>query len=140
MSNLRVSRPRSLSLRVLAGLTLTAGVAVLAGSAAASPPTPPPEAFTACEGKARGDACTVQLRDRAINGVCDAPPGESRLACRPDGPPPPPPEAFTACDGKARGDACSVQIHDHTMNGVCDAPPGESRLACRPSGPPPEHR
>ena len=76
--------------RVLVGLGLAAGLGVLAlaADAEANPPAPPPEAFTACDGKARGDACTVQIHDHTMNGVCDAPPGESRLACRPSGPPP----------------------------------------------------
>ena len=76
--------------RVLVGLGLAAGLGVLAlaANAEANPPAPPSEAFTACDGKARGDACTVQVHDHTMNGVCDAPPGESRLACRPSGPPP----------------------------------------------------
>ncbi len=130
---------RAHHLRTLGGLALAAGLGVLAiaSAAGAHPPSPPPEAFTACDGKASGDACSVQIHDHTIAGTCDTPPGESRLACRPNGPPPPPPEAFAACDGKASGDACSVQIHEHTIAGTCDAPPGESRLACRPNGPPP---
>lgn len=57
---------------------------------------PPPAAFTACEGKSAGDACTVPHGDRSATGVCAGPPpgvSDTRLACRPDGPPPdgPPP-------------------------------------------------
>jgi hypothetical protein len=109
------------------------------------PPGPPPEAFTACEGKAARDVCSVQMHERVMAGSCDAPPGETRLACHPaemhpHGPPPP--EAFTACEGKAAWDVCSVQMHERVMAGSCDAPPGETRLVChpadmRPHGPPP---
>jgi hypothetical protein len=65
--------------------------------ASAEPPAPPPipeEAFAACSGKSKGDACSVTFRDRTIDGTCaEPPPGVSdpRLACRPNGPPPGPP-------------------------------------------------
>src|SRR4051812_22716742 len=57
---------------------------------------PPPEAFTACEGKGAGDACTVTHDDQSIAGTGASPPADARdprLACRPDhmpegGPPP----------------------------------------------------
>jgi hypothetical protein len=127
--------PRAIP-RTLAALALAGGLGAVALVASANPPAPPPEAFKACEGKARGDACTVQIDNHTLSGVCDAPPGESKLACRPE-PPPPPPEAIKACEGKARGDACSVTFGDHTMSGVCDAPPGATQLACRPNEPPP---
>jgi hypothetical protein len=134
--------------RLVTGLALAAGlglVALASQAGAQQPPHhgPPPEAFTACDGKAKGDACSVQIHDTTVAGVCDAPPSETRLACRPNHPPPPPPEAFTACDGKAKGDACSVETPDGAMAGVCDAPPRETRLACRPNhppGPPPDGR
>lgn len=48
---------------------------------------PPPEAFTACEGKAAGDACTVTHGSDSISGTCASPPPDApdtRLACRPD--------------------------------------------------------
>lgn len=48
---------------------------------------PPPEAFTACEGKAAGDACTVTHDDQTLTGTCVAPPADApdaRIACRPD--------------------------------------------------------
>lgn len=47
---------------------------------------PPPEVFTACEGKAADAACTVQLGDRALEGTCRTPPAgvsETRLGCAP---------------------------------------------------------
>ncbi len=47
---------------------------------------PPPEAFTACDGKASDATCSVKLTDRTIDGVCRTPPpnsGETRLVCVP---------------------------------------------------------
>ncbi len=84
---------RTYDLRVLAGLAAATGLGVLAvaGVASAHPHQPPPEAFAACDGKAKGDACTVQIHDETIAGTCDAPPDATRLACRPNGPPPGPP-------------------------------------------------
>lgn len=55
---------------------------------------PPPEAFTACDGKASDAACAVKLSDRTIDGVCRTPPpdsGETRLVCVPPHPPHGPP-------------------------------------------------
>jgi hypothetical protein len=97
---------------------------------------PPPEAFTACAGKASGDACSVHIHDHDVSGTCDAPPGETELACRPDRPPPPPQEAFSACDGKASGDACSVALRGGTLAGTCGTPPSETRLVCIPADAP----
>jgi hypothetical protein len=50
---------------------------------------PPPEAFSACQGKQAAAQCTVQLRDFTVNGACAADESGS-LFCRPDRPPPPP--------------------------------------------------
>jgi hypothetical protein len=127
--------------RLLAGSALAAGLALVALAGAepppGPPPGPPPEAFTACDGKASGDACSVTCHDHTMDGTCATPPNETKLACRPNHPPGPPPEAFTACDGKASGDVCSVSFHGNSVDGVCGAPPGESKLACRPNRPPP---
>jgi hypothetical protein len=76
---------------------------------------PPPEAFTACEGKVAGDACTVTHDEHSITGTCASPPADApdtRLACRPDhmpegGPGGPPPGRGQGgerdCDGKGEG-------------------------------------
>lgn len=126
-----------------------------AGSAHPHPHGPPPEAFTACESKAVGDACQVAFGGNAVEGHCASPPpggSDTRAACRPDnlpdhagghgghrGPPGPPPEGvFTACAGKASDDACTVTLGDHTFSGTCQAPPPgvqESRLGCMPPRP-----
>lgn len=54
------------------------------------PPTPPPEAYSACTSAAEGEACTVTLRDRTIDGICVLD-KDDELFCRPDHPPGPPP-------------------------------------------------
>lgn len=77
-------------------IALLVGTAVFAVTAAAfaDPPAPPPlpaEAYSACASKSAGDACTIQLRDRTLEGSCAAAANEQRLHCRPNGPPPGPP-------------------------------------------------
>jgi hypothetical protein len=52
---------------------------------------PPPEAFSACEGKAEGTQCQVSFHDKTIDGVCVAPQQEE-LFCMPNDMPPPPRE------------------------------------------------
>jgi len=114
---------------------------------------PPPEAFTACDAKAVGDACSVTFGDKDHAGTCVTPPAgapDARIVCLPkDMPPPPPggpgggpgrgpggpgggpghghggppPAAFTACDGKPAGAACSVTLGDRTIDGSCKGPP-----------------
>jgi hypothetical protein len=42
----------------------------------------PPAAFDACQGKAAGDACTVQFGTRQVDATCAAAP-DGRLACKP---------------------------------------------------------
>jgi hypothetical protein len=71
-----------------------AGTAVRQSAQADGPPPPPPEAYAACESKATGDACAVQIRDTQVHGTCDADRTTGKLFCRPAGPPPAPPEAF----------------------------------------------
>lgn len=104
------------------------------------PRRPPPEAVAACKSRSAGDACSVTLRDRTLDGVCRAAPEGGELACMPDGPPPgPPPEAVDACASKAAGDACTVSFPDgNSVEGVCrSGPDGNGPLACAPNGPPP---
>jgi hypothetical protein len=74
---------------VLASAGVVAMVEVQSARADAPPPLPP-EAYAACESRADGDTCTVQLHDRTIHGTC-APDREGKgLFCRPDDMPPPP--------------------------------------------------
>lgn len=63
------------------------------------PRRPPAEAFTACEGKAEGADCQVQLHDRTINGTCVAP-SQDELFCMPNDMPPPPPDGQRPPQGR----------------------------------------
>ena len=50
-------------------------------------PGPPPEAYTACEGKSAGDAAEFQSpRGDTVTGTCEQ--EGDRLVLRPDNPPP----------------------------------------------------
>jgi hypothetical protein len=57
------------------------------GSGRRSPPTPPPEAFAACSGKAAGAPCTFQHKDRLETGTCFTPDPSQGIACKPSRPP-----------------------------------------------------
>jgi hypothetical protein len=110
---------------------------LLAAPAFAQPPhphgPPPPEAVEACASKNRGDACTVALPDRQLEGTCEEG-REQTLACRPARPPGPPPEALQACQGQQAGAACTVTLRDRTIQGQCRTGP-DNTTACVP-----EHR
>jgi hypothetical protein len=111
------------------------GILTLPAAYADGPPAPPEEAFTACQSKSAGDACTAPMRDHTEAGTCTAFPADGRLFCRPSAHHGPPPQAFDACSGKSESDACSVTFGDHTMQGTCKSGP-DGRLACAPSGGP----
>ena len=102
---------------------------------------PPPEAFSACEGKSTGDACTVSTPRGELSGTCQMP-GGNALACAPEGHNGgqerrgPPPEAFSACEGKSTGDTCTVSTPRGELNGACQMPGGNA-LACAPKDKPP---
>jgi hypothetical protein len=93
------------------------------GAIAQTPPPaphhgPPPEAYAACAGKSKADACTVELPDGArVSGQCFEDPRQS-LFCRPErvgGP-------EDACSGKRAGDSCSVTLPDGSArSGTCTA-------------------
>jgi hypothetical protein len=103
------------------------------------PPAPPPEAVSACAGKAAQDACQLTFGGQAEPGTCAAL-ADGTLACRPSHPPPPhgpPPEAIQACSGYIAGEACAVTLGGDTLDGVCEQGPGGSELACRPTKLPP---
>ncbi len=83
--------------KLLAAL-LCGGLAA-SGAALAQPrdgqgrPPLPPEAFTACQGRAEGAAVTITLPDgKTLSATCRAVPGASStaLAAMPDQPPPRP--------------------------------------------------
>jgi hypothetical protein len=103
---------------------------------------PPPEAYTACEGKSAGDeAQFVSPRGETVAGTCEQ--EGDRLVLRPDrskrnssgqhhGPPP---EAYTACEGKSAGDAAEfVGLRGNTVTGTCEQE--GDRLVLRPDNPP----
>lgn len=127
---------------VLAATLITALPFAIANADRPSPPPgghrPPQEAFDACAKSKAGDACTVQLGDHTITGVCaHGPDGNGPLACKPDHPPGPPPEAVSACASSKEGEACSVALGDHTITGTCaKGPDGNGPLACKPDHPP----
>ena len=115
---------------------------------------PPPEAISACQGKAVSATCSFTGRKgESVEGVCrGAPDGDTSkpVACAPNHPPGgqggpgghhgPPPEALQACQGKSQGATCSVETPDgQTLGGKCDRPPNDSSkpLACRPDNMPP---
>ncbi len=51
------------------------------------PPSPPPEAYTACEGKSAGDRAEFESpRGDMVTGTCEE--EGDRLVLRPDNPPP----------------------------------------------------
>jgi hypothetical protein len=83
-------RERNLTRTLLVASVLTA-VGSVAFAAEADPPPLPPEAYTACASKSEGDACTVTMHDKTIDGTCATHPNETKLHCRPSGPPPGPP-------------------------------------------------
>ena len=111
---------------------------------------PPPEAYSACEGKNAGDQAELTAPDGAIvTGVCEM--EGDRLVLRPDHPRGrpqgsgeegmrgarrhgPPPEAYAACEGKNAGDQAELTAPDGAIvSGVCEME-GE-RLVLRPDNP-----
>jgi len=102
------------------------------------PPGPPQEAIAACASKNEGSTCSVQFRDRTVDGICrNGPDGNGPLACAPQRHRRPPEEAFAACASKSEGSACSVEFHGETLEGTCrKGPQDETELACMPNRPP----
>lgn len=113
---------------------------------------PPPEAFTACEGKSAGDVAEfVSPHGDTVMGTCEQ--QDDRLVLRPDnsrrnsagnnrssqnagrrqhGPPP---EAYAACEGKILGDTAEfVSPRGDTVTGTCKQQ--DNRLVLRPDNPP----
>ncbi|MCP4692918.1 MAG: hypothetical protein GY859_33060 [Desulfobacterales bacterium] len=89
---------------------------------------PPPEAYTACEGKSAGDAAQfTNPRGETVSGTCEE--KGDRLVLRPDhrggnskgGRQGPPPEAYTACEDKSAGDAAQFENpRGETVSGTCE--------------------
>ena len=109
---------------------------------------PPPEAYTACEGKTEGDTAQLETpRGDTISGTCEQ--EGDRLVLRPErgesGPGGPggagkgfhgpPPEAYTACEGKRAGDTAQVETpRGATISGTCEQE--GDHLVLRPDHPP----
>ena len=66
------------------------GMAAVAFADSDRPHGPPPEAFSACADSKEGDACTVKLRDRSLDGKCQMFSEDKKLFCMPNDMPPPP--------------------------------------------------
>lgn len=99
---------------------------------------PPPEAYSACEGKNTGDTAQfVSPWGETISGTCEQ--EGDRLVLRPDRSErnssdrhhEPPPEAYTACEGKSVGDEVQfVSPRGETVIGTCEQE--GDRLVLRP--------
>ncbi|MCI5144488.1 MAG: hypothetical protein D3923_02945 [Candidatus Electrothrix sp. AR3] len=96
---------------------------------------PPPEAFTACEGKRAGDRAKFTFRQgQSVTGICEE--REGRLILRPDhfrrqgGDRPS--GAYTACENKQAGETAQLITPDgRTVNGICEQ--DGDRLFLRPN-------
>ncbi|MFA6809760.1 MAG: hypothetical protein WCR47_01725 [Desulfoplanes sp.] len=106
---------------------------------------PPPEAYTACEGKNAGDTASFKSpQGDTVEGICEQ--HGDRLVLKPsragrnssstrqqsmgrqDGPPK---EAYTACEGKNAGDTAAIETPDgNTIQGICEQQ--GDRLVLRP--------
>ncbi len=99
---------------------------------------PPPEAYSACEGKKAGESSSfTDHRGETLTGSCEQENG--RLVLRPErnkgqggerrqGPPP---EAYTACQGKKAGEVSQfVDPRGETLSGNCEQE--GDRLVLRP--------
>ncbi len=102
---------------------------------------PPPEAYTACEGKNAGDTAEFKNpQGGTVTGKCEQ--EGDRLVLRPDRPKGsqgggrqgPPPEAYTACEGKNAGDTAEFKNpQGGTVTGKCEQQ--GDRLVLRPDRP-----
>lgn len=80
---------KGISILVLIGSSLS--VAAIAAADDSRPHGPPPEAFTACASKQESDTCSVQFRDKTLDGKCVMSKEDSKLFCMPNDMSPPPP-------------------------------------------------
>lgn len=91
-------------------------------------PGPPPEAYTACEGKTAGDAVEMEgPQGDTISGTCIQ--EGDKLVLRPDNlkggsggrDNAPPEEAIEACEGKSDGDTGEfINEEGDTVTGTCE--------------------
>jgi hypothetical protein len=97
---------------------------------------PPPEAYTACEGKTEGSTAQITGRDgETITGICRI--ADGKLVLRPDrgkgnpveGRQGPPPEAYAACTGKKTGSISQfIDPRGETLKGTCEEEDGKMVL------------
>jgi hypothetical protein len=103
---------------------------------------PPPEAYTACEGKSAGSTAEFESPEGdTVTGTCEQ--DGDRLVLRPDRSKgnsggrrhSPPPEAYTACEGNSAGDTAEFESPSgETVTGTCEE--DGDRLVLRPDNPP----
>ena len=127
---------------LLLSATHAFGDEAMQGKNRGRPCGPPPEAYTACEGKSIGEAAQfVSPRGETVSGTCEA--EGDRLVLRPDRPrrrpggrhQGPPPQAFTACEGRSVGDTATFENrHGDLITGTCQQQ--GDRLVLRPDTPP----
>ncbi|WP_339136025.1 MAG: hypothetical protein WGN25_19500 [Candidatus Electrothrix sp. GW3-4] len=109
-----------------------------------SGPIPPPEAYTACEGKQLGEkASLITPQGHTLTGTCEQQ-KNGRLFLRPDRlgkgrgngrPPMIPPAAYQDCMGKKRGDQIQITTPTgRTITGTCQT--DGDRLYLQPDAPP----
>ncbi len=98
---------------------------------------PPPEAYTACEGKAEGSAAQfTDPKGEVVSGKCEI--ADGKLVLRPDHPKGggsrdgrqgPPPEAYQACEGKKAGAVSQLtDPRGEVLKGVCEEENGKMVL------------
>jgi hypothetical protein len=100
---------------------------------------PPPEAYTACEGKTAGSTAQFTAPNgETVSGTCTLDGG--KLVLRPnrfqgnarDGRRGPPPAAYTACEGKTVGSAAQfTNPRGEMVSGICEEEGG--KLVLRPN-------
>ena len=101
---------------------------------------PPPEAYTACEGKSAGAPAEMTTpQGDTLTGTCGTD-RAGQLVLRPDRsneqggkrPPCPPPEAYSACEGKNVGDSAQFTTPGgETRFGTCEED-RDGRVVLRP--------
>ncbi len=92
----------------------------------------------ACNGKAAGDTCTLNMRNQSIDGTCTdqngnltCMPNNSSLVQRPGGFPGGGVAFIQACSGKTAGDACTLMMRNQSIDGTCTSRNGN--LTCTPA-------
>jgi len=97
----------------------------------------PPEAFEACDGKAEGDICSVELPRGTVEGKCRWHRRSNKLVCAPSHHSKHRRKlmkmTIAACEGKAQGDMCSFDLAQRTIDGTCKKHPRFDKTFCAPN-------